>query len=60
MDHLFRVYIKKIGNRTFCRVEEIKNLKMPVIEAINYILNSYDRVERQLSEIQHLLNLRRQ
>src|SRR5918994_3684039 len=60
MDHLFRVYIKKIGSDTFCRVEETKNLKMPTIEAINHILNPYDRVERQLSEIQHLLNLRRQ
>jgi hypothetical protein len=60
MDHLFRVYIKKIGNDTFCRVEETKNLKMPVIEAINHILNPYDKIERQLSEIQRLLNLRRQ
>lgn len=60
MDHLFRIYIKKIGTQTFCRVEETKNLKMPVIEAINHILNPYDRVERQLSEIQHLLNRRMQ
>jgi hypothetical protein len=60
LDHLFRVYIKKIGNGTFCRVEETKNLKMPVIEAINHILNPFDRVERQLSDIQCLLNLRRQ
>jgi hypothetical protein len=60
MDHLFRIYIKRINNETFCRVEETKNLKMPVIEAINHILNPYDRVERQLSEIQRLLNLRRQ
>jgi hypothetical protein len=59
MDHLFRIYIKRIGNGTFCRVEETKNLKMPVIEAINHILNPYDRVERQLSEIQQLLTLRR-
>lgn len=55
MDHLFRVYIKKIGNNTFCRIEETKNLKMPVIEAINNILNPFDRIARQLSEIQHLL-----
>jgi hypothetical protein len=59
MDHLFRIYIKRISNETFCRVEETKNLKMPVIEAINHILNPYDRVERKLSEIQRLLNLRR-
>ena len=60
MDQLFRIYIKRINNETFCRVEETKNLKMPVIDAINHILNPYDRVERQLSEIQHLLNLRRE
>ena len=59
MDHLFRIYIKRIKNETFCRVEETKNFKIPVIEAINHILNPYDRVERQLSGIQHILNLRR-
>jgi hypothetical protein len=60
MDHLFRVYIKKIGNDTFCRVEETKNLKMSVIEAVNYIFNPYERIERQLTEIQHLLNVKEQ
>jgi hypothetical protein len=60
IDHLFRIYIKKIEVGTICRVEETKSLKMPVIEAINHILNPYDRVERQLSEIQQVLNLRRQ
>jgi hypothetical protein len=59
MDHLFRIYIKKIGNKTFCRVEETKSLKMPVIEAINHILNPFDRIERQISEIGRLLNLGR-
>jgi hypothetical protein len=58
MDHLFRIYIKRINNETFCRVEETKNLNIPVIEAINHILNPYDRIERRLSEIQRLLNLR--
>jgi hypothetical protein len=60
MDHLFRIYIKRINKEAFCRVEETKNLKMPVIEAINHILNPYDSIERQLSETQHLLSLRRQ
>jgi hypothetical protein len=59
MDHLFRVYIKKIRDNTICRVEETKNLSLPVVEAIDHIFNPYDRVERQLSEIQRLLNLRR-
>jgi hypothetical protein len=40
------------------KVEETKNLKIPVIEAINQILNPFDRIERQLSEVQRLLNLR--
>jgi hypothetical protein len=60
MNHLFRVYIKKIENGTFCRVEETKHLKISVIGAINHILNPYDRLEKHLSEIQHLLDLRRQ
>jgi hypothetical protein len=60
MDYLFRVYIKKVGNDTFCRVEETKNLKMPVIEAINCILNPFDKIERQLSNIQRLLNVKKQ
>jgi hypothetical protein len=59
MDHLFRVYIKKIGDKTICRVEETKNLSLSVVEAIDHIFNPYVRVERQLSEIQRLLNLRR-
>jgi hypothetical protein len=58
MDYLFRVYIKKIGNSTFCRVEETKNFKIPVIEAIYHILNPFDRIERQLSEVQRLLNVK--
>jgi hypothetical protein len=58
MDHLFRIYIKKTGNGTFCRVEETKNFRTPAIEAINRIFNPYERIERQLSEIQHLLILR--
>jgi hypothetical protein len=60
IDHLFRVYIKKIGNDTFCRVEETKSLKMTVIEAINHILNPFDRLEKQISEIGRLLSLGRQ
>jgi hypothetical protein len=46
MDHLFRIYIKRINNETFCRVEGTRILNLPVIESINHILNPYDRVER--------------
>jgi hypothetical protein len=59
MDHLFRVYIKKIGQEnTFCRVEETKHLKKPVIEAIHDIFNPYERIEKQIAEIQRMLNPR--
>jgi hypothetical protein len=58
MDHLFRVYIKKMGEDTFCRVEETKHLKKPVIEAIHDIFNPYERIERQIAEIRRMLNLR--
>jgi hypothetical protein len=58
MDHLFRVYIKKIGEGTFCRVEETKHLKKSVIEAINDIFNPYERIGRQIAEIRLMLNLR--
>ena len=60
MDRLFRVYIKKIVNDTFCRVEETKSLRMPIIEAIDYIFNPYERIEKQLAEIQRLLNVKEQ
>jgi hypothetical protein len=56
MDHLFRVYVKKIGNDTFCRVEETKNLKMPTVETINRIFNPYERIERRICEIQYILH----
>jgi hypothetical protein len=55
MGHLFRIYTKENEKGTFCRVEETKNFKTPVIEAINCIFNPYERIERLLSEIQHLL-----
>ncbi|HEY9386163.1 MAG TPA: hypothetical protein VIP70_03935 [Nitrososphaeraceae archaeon] len=59
MDHLFRVYIKKIGEEnTFCRVEETKHLKKPVIEAIHDIFNLYERIEKQIAEIRRMLNPR--
>jgi hypothetical protein len=59
MDHLFRVYIKKIGQEnTFCRIEETKHLKKPVIEAIHDIFNPYERIEKQIAEIQRMLNPR--
>jgi hypothetical protein len=58
MDHLFRVYIKKIGEDTFCRIEETKHLKKPVIEAIHDIFNPYERIQKQIAEIQSMLNPR--
>jgi hypothetical protein len=58
MDHLFRVYTKKIRDKVFCRVEETKSLSMTIVEAIDHIFNPYERIEKQLSEIQYILRHR--
>lgn len=63
LDRVFRVYIKSMGKNTVCRVEESKNPKKPVVEAINEILNP-DEVtkellrsyKRELSEIKCILS----
>jgi hypothetical protein len=39
LDHLFRIYIKRIGGNTYCRVEETKALNRSVIEAIYHLFN---------------------
>jgi hypothetical protein len=40
LDHLFRIYIKRIGGGTYCRTEETKVLNRPVIEALYYLFNN--------------------
>jgi hypothetical protein len=47
LDHLFRVYIKSMGNRTICRVEDAPKPKKLVIDAINDIFNPVERFEKQ-------------
>lgn len=39
-DHVFRIYIKSIGNQTACRVEESLAAKKPAIQALSDILNN--------------------
>lgn len=58
LDHLFRVYMKSMGNDNLCRVEETKHpeKKKPVIEAINEISNPNERVETQIAEQRNQLS----
>jgi hypothetical protein len=50
LDHLFRIYIKALGEDTICRVEENKRPRKPAIEFINEILNPTEKFEKILSE----------
>jgi len=63
LDHLFRLYIKSMGKCTVCRVEESRNPKKLVIDAINDIFNPVERLEKQsamqakkISEIHDMLS----
>jgi hypothetical protein len=58
LDHVFRIYIKSMGKDTVCRVEENKQPKKPPIEAIDNIFNPYERIQKQIAEIQRMLNPR--
>src|SRR5918994_4589565 len=56
LDHLFRIYIKALGEDTVCRVEEAKQPKVATAEFINNIFNPMERVEKQLHEISERLD----
>lgn len=57
LDHLFRIYIKSMGNDNLCRVEETKHpKKKPGIGAINEISNPNERVETQIAEQRNQLS----
>jgi hypothetical protein len=44
LDHLFRIYIKAMGEDTVCRVEENKHFKnKPAIDIINEVFNPYEK-----------------
>src|SRR5829696_3565344 len=50
LDHLFRIYIKALGEDTICRVEENKRPRKPAIEFINEIFNPTEKFEKMLTE----------
>jgi hypothetical protein len=48
MDHLFSLYIKKMGKDTVYRVEERKHPHKPALDFINDIFNPMEKVEKQI------------
>lgn len=51
LDHLFRIYIKSMGEKTTCRAEESKNsINKPVVEALNDLFNPYERIENLINK----------
>ena len=51
MDHLFSLYIKKMGKDTVYRVEERKNPHKPALDFINDIFNPMEKVEKQIAAL---------
>jgi hypothetical protein len=51
LTHLFRIYIKSMGEDTVCRVEENIQPNKPAVQALNEILNPTEKVVKQLQEI---------
>jgi hypothetical protein len=51
MDHLFSLYIKKMGKDTVYRVEERKHPHKPALDFINDIFNPMEKVERQIAAL---------
>jgi hypothetical protein len=51
MDHLFSLYIKKMGKDTVYRVEERKNPHKPALNFINDIFNPMEKVEKQIAAL---------
>jgi len=49
MDHLFSLYIKKMGKDTVYRVEERKHPHKPALDFINDIFNPMEKVEKQIA-----------
>jgi hypothetical protein len=62
MDHLFRIYIKSMGEKTVCRIEQSlsrvsKDNKSSAIETVNNIFNPVEKVEKQIEEMSTKLDL---
>jgi hypothetical protein len=55
--HLFRIYVKSMGMKTVCRIEESCTSKgsANAIETITDILNPHERLERKLDEMMERL-----
>jgi hypothetical protein len=51
LDHLFRIYIKSMGEETVARVEESLHPKKSALEIINDILNPMEKVEKQIAAL---------
>jgi hypothetical protein len=57
MDHLFRIYIKSMGEKRVCRIEESltcnasKDGKSSAIETISAIFNPVEKVQKQIEEV---------
>jgi hypothetical protein len=56
LDHIFRIYIKAMGNQTVSRVEESMYPNKPALEFINNIFNPMEKVERQIAEFRDEMN----
>jgi hypothetical protein len=51
MNHLFSLYIKKMGKDTVYRVEERKHPHKPAVDFINDIFNPMEKVEKQIAAL---------
>jgi hypothetical protein len=51
LDHVFRIYVKSMGEHTVCRIEESKHTQKPILQAINDIFNPWERAEKMLQQI---------
>jgi hypothetical protein len=55
-DHLFRIYIKSMGENTVSRVEESRHPHKPAIEVINDVFNPVERIEHKITEIHSMVS----
>jgi len=52
LDHLFRIYIKSMGEDTVCRVEASLHPNKPAIKVIDSVFNSAEGIERMVWALQ--------
>jgi hypothetical protein len=60
LDHLFRIYIKSMGEKTVCRVEDScmsKDNKSSAIKTVKNIFNPVEKIEKQIEEMSTKLDL---